>query len=77
MTTRRAWTEQEVRALGVRTDGITACAVVYGVGRTKAGKMLRNGECDFRVLRVGRRYVVPVIDILRLLGLDDQPGEVA
>lgn len=66
----RTWTEGDIRALGVRTDGLTACSIVYGVQRTKAQQMLRQGECEFRVLRVGKRYVVPVVDILRLLGLE-------
>jgi hypothetical protein len=71
VTVRAVWTEAQVRALGVRTDGVTACHIVYGVQRTKAQEMLRRGECDFRVMRVGRRYVVPVVDILRVLGLGD------
>lgn len=75
---RKTWSEAEVRDLGVRTDGVTACNIVYGVQRTVAHRMLRNGECtDFRVLRVGRRYVVPVVDILRALGLNAYGGDAA
>ncbi len=63
------WTEDQVRALGVRTDGITACSVIYGDARTRAYQRLRAGEVDFPVLRRGRRYVVPVAALLGLLGL--------
>lgn len=34
--TRKVWTVEQVRALGVRTDLATACAAVLGIGRTKA-----------------------------------------
>lgn len=68
----RVWTEAEVRALGVRVDGVTACRIAYSVGRTKAYELLRSGEVDFKVIRVPgtNRYVVPVSDLIRLLGLD-------
>jgi len=65
----RRWTEAEVRALGVRTDLVTACAVVYGCGRTKAYELMRRGALDFPALHVGQRIVVPVAPLLALLGL--------
>jgi len=63
------WTEADIHALGVRTDGMTACRIVYGVGRTRAYEILRSGEADFRVIKVpgSNRYVVPTSEILRLL----------
>jgi hypothetical protein len=67
--TDRTWTEADVRALGVRCDLVTACAVVYGCGRTKAYELLHTNELDFPVLKAGARYVVAVAHLLRLLGL--------
>lgn len=67
------WTEAQIRALGARTDGVTACKIVYGVGETKARRLLRSGEVGFDVIRVPgarQKYVVPVVSLLRLLGLD-------
>lgn len=69
MTRRRVWTESEIRALGVRLDGVTACSIIYGDARTKAYQRLREGELDFPVLRRGRYYIVPTAAVLRLLGL--------
>lgn len=71
----RAWTAEEVRALGVRTDLVTACEVVYGCGRTKSYELLRTGQLDFPVLRVGHRIVVPVRPLLDLLGLTPDSSE--
>lgn len=69
---RRAWTAEEIRALGVRTDLTTACEIVYGVGRTRAWEMFHKGEVGFPVIRVGRRAVVPVRPLLQLLHLEDE-----
>jgi hypothetical protein len=70
----RVWTDAEIRALGVRTDGVTACEIVYGVGRTKAYELLRSGNVDFKVIQVPgtRRFVVPTSQILALL--DEAPA---
>ena len=65
---RRVWSEDEVRALGVSTDLVTAGAVL-GIGRTTAHALARAGRFPVPVLRVGRRYRVPVAPILQLLGL--------
>lgn len=67
---RRAWTAAEVRALGTRTDLPTACQIVYGCSRGRAYEMYRAGQLDFPALKCGRRVVVPVIPLLRLLGVD-------
>lgn len=66
------WTTEAIRALGARTDGVTACSIVYGVGRTKAYELLRSGAVDFKVIRVPgtNRFVVPVNSILQALGED-------
>lgn len=64
-----------VRALGVRTDLVTACSVVYGCGRTKAYELYAAGELDFPVLKAGNRYTVPTAPLLELLGLDPDMSE--
>jgi len=69
---RQVWTEADIRALGVRMDGVLACKIVYDVERTRAYELLAAGDVDFRVLRRGRRYIVPTIDVLRLLGLEPE-----
>lgn len=69
MTARRAWTAEEVRALGARTDLVTACEAVLGIGKTKAWEALHRGELPFPTIRCGRRVVVPVAPLLELLCL--------
>lgn len=71
----RVWTAAEIRALGVRTDGLTACRILYGVGRTKAYELLRSGKVDFKLIRVpgSKRTAVAVSELIRLLGLDEAP----
>ncbi len=65
---RRVWSAEEVRALGVRTDLATAASVL-GIGRTKAHELARADALGVPVLRLGTRYVVPVAPLLALLGL--------
>jgi hypothetical protein len=66
---RHIWTEAEIRGLGVRTDLVTACSIVYGCGATKAYELVARDEIDFPVRKVGNRYAVPVAPLLELLGL--------
>jgi hypothetical protein len=70
----RIWTADEIRALGVRADGVTAVQLVFGCGRTRAYELLRSGEdLGFKVIKVPgarrARYVVPVSEILRVLDI--------
>lgn len=65
-------TEDEIRQCGVNMDGLTACRAVYGVSRTKAYQLLRSGNVDFPVRRVGNRFVVPTASVLRLLELEPE-----
>ncbi|MGW5010509.1 helix-turn-helix domain-containing protein [Micromonospora chalcea] len=58
-----------MRELGLTTDVETAAAIL-GIGRTKAYALARTGEFPVRLLRVGRRYVVPVQAILNLLAVE-------
>ncbi len=75
MTDARTWTAAQVRSLGVRTDLATAASVL-GVGRTKAHQLARADALGVPVLRIGRRYVVPVAPLLALLGVaPNEPEE--
>jgi hypothetical protein len=71
MTTlrRKSWTADDVRALGIRTDLVTACQIVYGAGKTRAWEMYHADRLDFPALRCGRRVVVPVAPLMALLGI--------
>lgn len=68
----RTWTPEEVRALGMTTDLETAAAII-GIGRTLAYDLARTGDFPVRVLRLGRRVVVPIADLLTYLG--ENPGD--
>ncbi|MEV4210217.1 helix-turn-helix domain-containing protein [Micromonospora sp. NPDC049662] len=65
----QVWTIDAVRDLGVTTDVETAAAIL-GIGRTKAYALARTNEFPVRLLRVGRRYLVPVQAILKLLAAE-------
>ncbi|WP_328375856.1 helix-turn-helix domain-containing protein [Micromonospora zamorensis] len=65
----QVWTIDTVRDLGVTTDIETAGAIL-GIGRTKAYALAKTNEFPVRLLRVGRRYLVPVHAILKLLGVE-------
>lgn len=67
---RRVWTRRDVTALGVTTDLVTA-GDILGIGRTTSHELARRGGFPVRVLRVGRRYVVPVAGLLRALDLPE------
>lgn len=67
---RQAWTPETVRQLGMTTD-VTTAAQILGIGRTLAFDLLKRDQFPVRVLRIGRRVVVPVPDLLRLLGISD------
>ena len=66
---RRVWTVKAVRQLGMTTDVETAAAII-GIGRTLAYDLVRTDEFPVRLIRLGRRVVVPVSDLLKLLGAD-------
>lgn len=66
---RKKWTNEEICALGARTDLLTACSIAFGIGKTKAYEMYRAGELHFPMIKVGRRVVVPVAPLLEYLGM--------
>ncbi len=43
---------------------------ILGIGRSKSYQLAKADEFPVRLLRIGRRYVVPVLSILELLGAD-------
>jgi hypothetical protein len=67
--TSQVWTIDAVRGLGATTDIETAGAII-GIGRSKSYELAKSGEFPVRVLRIGRRYLVPIPSILALLGVE-------
>jgi hypothetical protein len=68
-STTTIWTIEAVRGLGATIDVETAGAIL-GIGRSKAYELAKNDEFPVRVLRIGRRYLVPTPSILALLGIE-------
>lgn len=69
------WTEAKIRAYGVRLDGVLAVQITTGYSRSRAYELLRTPEAlPFRVLKIGRRFIVPTADVLRVLGLEPAPN---
>lgn len=62
-----AWTIESVRRLGLTTS-IETAASILGIGRSKAYELAQAGDFPVRILRVGRRYLVPTAAPLDLLG---------
>ncbi|MET8045872.1 helix-turn-helix domain-containing protein [Micromonospora sp. NPDC005215] len=65
----QVWTIDAVRDLGITTNVETAAAIL-GIGRTKAYELAKTNEFPVRLLRIGRRYLVPVPAILKLLAVE-------
>jgi hypothetical protein len=65
------WTRADVEALGVRTDVPTAYAILTGLDKDAAYRAVKRGDFPVPVIKVGRRMIVPVAPIIRLLGLDE------
>ncbi|MEO3930750.1 DNA-binding protein [Micromonosporaceae bacterium B7E4] len=74
MNARQPVTADEIRALGVRTDLVTACRIVLGCGKNKAWELYHADELPFPALRCGRRVIVPTAPVIELLGLADSPA---
>jgi len=66
----RIWTVEAVRQLGMTTDIDTAAAIL-GIGRTLAFELAKADRFPVRLVRLGRRVVVPVPELLRFLGAGD------
>ncbi len=50
------------------TTDLETAAQIIGIGRTLAYELAGNDAFPVRLLRLGRRVVVPVADLLRYLG---------
>src|SRR5262249_25402966 len=61
-----AWTVESVRSLGLTTTGDNAASIL-GISRTKAYALAKQGEFPVKLVRAGRRYLVPVPALLLLL----------
>jgi hypothetical protein len=71
LTEPQVWTAERVRSLGVRTDVPTAGQIITGWGVAESYRAVARGDFPVPVLRVGRRLIVPVAPILKLLGIPD------
>jgi hypothetical protein len=65
----KVWTIDAVRGLRATVDVETAGAIL-GIGRSKAYELAKNDEFPVRILRIGRRYLVPTSLILAVLGIE-------
>jgi hypothetical protein len=63
------WSPEAVRQLGMTTDLETAASVL-GIGRTLAFELAKTDRFPVRLLRLGRRVLVPVVDLLKYLGVE-------
>jgi hypothetical protein len=68
-TPHRIWTPDAVRGLGLTTDVETA-GEILGIGRSKVYELAKDGQFPVKLLRIGRRYIVPVAALLRLLDVE-------
>lgn len=69
MTSRKPWSAEQIRALGVTTDIVTAGSVL-GVGRTTAYHLAQSGGFPVPVLKIGNRYIVAVAHLLQAVGVE-------
>jgi hypothetical protein len=65
----KVWTVQAVQGLGMTTDVGTAGSIL-GIGRSKAYELAKADRFPVRLVRIGRRYLVPVMALLRLLDVE-------
>lgn len=72
-STTRRWTEDEVRALGVATDVVTA-GQILGLSRNTAYRLARAGVFPVPVIQAGHQYRIPVAGLLAALHLDPTPA---
>lgn len=61
-------TVEELHALPVSVDLVTA-GRAFGIGRTKAFELAKQGKFPCRVLRVGQKYRVTRSDLFDTLGI--------
>jgi hypothetical protein len=59
------------------TVDIETAARILGCGRTLAYELVKRGEFPCRILRLGKRYLVPTASLLESLGLHAGNGSLA
>lgn len=64
----RGLTLAELAELPAVTDLVTAGRAL-GLGRTRTYQLARTGQFPCRIIRIGRSYLVPTVELLALLGL--------
>ena len=52
------------------TTDLETAAAILGIGRTLAYELAKNNEFPIRLLRLGRRVLIPTTDLLTYLGVD-------
>jgi hypothetical protein len=57
----------ELRELPAVVDLVTAGSAL-GLGRTKTYQLAQAGEFPCRIIRIGKRYLVPTPELLTFLG---------
>ena len=60
------WTLESVRSLGLTTS-VEKAASILGISRTTAYALASQGEFPIKLVRIGRRYLVPIPPLLDLL----------
>ena len=70
---RGVWSVDAVRSLGL-TISVEVAASILGISRTKAYALAKDGDFPVKLVRVGRRYLVPVPALLDLLTGGRSPG---
>lgn len=66
-------TSKELLDLPATVDLVTA-GRAFGVGRTTAYTLARNGEFPCRVIRAGKAYRAVTADLLRVLNIAPEHG---
>jgi hypothetical protein len=66
------WTPDAVREFAAEnlTTDVGTGGSLFGLSRTQAYEAVKAGEFPVKVIRIGRRLVVPVAPILALLGIE-------
>src|SRR5262245_33299586 len=72
-TVATVWTIDAVRNLGLTTTVDTAASIL-GISRTKAYQLAKSGQFPVHLVRVGRRYLVPIPALLDLLRVGPTAG---
>jgi excisionase family DNA binding protein len=65
--------QAELLALPVTVD-IGTAARALGLGRSTGYELARRGKFPCRILRLGSSYRVPTAELLRILGIAQDPG---